>query len=129
MGKHKPTWDPSTDCGDYVIVTDCAALYMTGRKKWQKRYYRHNTRPGSLKEITMDALIDKFGGGEVLRRAVSGMLPKNKLRDKRLGRLKCFEGSEHPYDENIIRFSGKKVGERGWEDAVKAIREAENYRI
>ena len=101
MGKHKPIWDPSTDCGDYVVVTGCAALHLTGNKKWQKMYYRHNTRPGSLRSVTMDVLMAKHGGAEVLRRAVSGMLPKNRLRDKRLARLKAFEGDAHPYKENI----------------------------
>ncbi|KAH7349727.1 54S ribosomal protein L23 [Plectosphaerella cucumerina] len=122
MGKHKPTWDPSTDCGDYVVVTDCAALRMTGRKKWQKTYYRHNTRPGSLRSITADALMAKHGGAEILRRAVSGMLPKNRLRDKRLARLKAFESGAHPYKQNILRFGETKVGETGWEAAVEAIR-------
>ncbi|CAK7244649.1 MAG: 54S ribosomal protein L23, mitochondrial [Sporothrix thermara] len=129
MGKHKPIWDPSTDCGDYVVVTDCAALYTTGKKKWRKTYYRHNTRPGSLKAVTMDVLMDKLGGAEVLRKAVSGMLPKNRLREKRLARLKAFEGSAHPYKENIVRFSGTPVGAEGWEKAVQAIRDADKSRI
>ncbi|KAH7629177.1 mitochondrial 54S ribosomal protein YmL23 [Sordaria sp. MPI-SDFR-AT-0083] len=129
MGKHKPIWDPSTDCGDYVVVTNCAGLYTTGHKKWRKTYYRHNTRPGSLQAITMDALMEKHGGAEVLRKAVSGMLPKNRLRDKRLARLKAFEGDAHPYKENLVRFGGKVVGAEGWEEAVKAIREADMQRI
>ena len=123
MGKNKPIWDPSTDCGDYVVVTNCAALYTTGNKKWQKTYYRHNTKPGSLRSVTMDVLMAKFGGSEVLRRAVSGMLPKNRLRDKRLARLKAFEGDAHPYKQNLIRFAGVEVGKEGWEQAAKAIRE------
>jgi large subunit ribosomal protein L13 len=129
MGKHKPTWDPSTDCGDYVVVTNCAALHVTGRKKWQKTYYRHNTRPGSLQAVTMDVLMDKHGGAEVLRKAVSGMLPKNRLRDKRLARLKAFEGDAHPYKQNIIRFGGKSVGSEGWDAAVTALREADAKRL
>jgi large subunit ribosomal protein L13 len=107
MGKHKPIWDPSTDCGDYVVVTNCNALHTTGKKRWQKQYYRHNTRPGSLKQISMDGLMEKLGGAEVLRKAVSGMLPKNRLRDDRLARLKAFEGDAHPYKENIVSFAGK----------------------
>lgn len=129
MGKHKPTWDPSTDCGDYVVVTNCAALHVTGRKKWQKTYYRHTTRPGSLRSVTMDVLMAKHGGAEVLRKAVSGMLPKNRLREKRLARLKAFEGPSHPYKQNIVRFNGVKVGDNGWEDAVKAIRESGMKRL
>ncbi|RKF63727.1 54S ribosomal protein L23, mitochondrial [Erysiphe neolycopersici] len=108
MGKHKPIWDPATDCGDYVIVTNCAQLYTTGKKRWQKKYYRHNTRPGSLQTLTMDDLMAKQGGAEVLRRAVNGMLPKNRLRDDRLARLKAFEGEKHPYNANIVRFWGIK---------------------
>ena len=88
MGKNKPIWDPSTDCGDYVVATGCHDLHTTGKKRFQKKYYTHNTRPGSLKEITMDKMFAKWGGAEVLRKAVSGMLPKNRLRDKRLARLK-----------------------------------------
>ena len=74
MGKHKPIFDPSTDCGDYVVVTNCAALHTTGRKKWQKTYYRHSTRPGSLKALTMDRLMEKQGGagrdGQIRRQQV-----------------------------------------------------------
>ncbi|KAL1976875.1 hypothetical protein VTN31DRAFT_3157 [Thermomyces dupontii] len=109
MGKHKPIWDPSTDCGDYVVAVNCHNLHTTGKKRFQKKYYTHTTRPGSLKSMTMDKMFEKWGGGEVLRRAVRGMLPKNRLRDKRLARLKTFEGLEHPYEENIVRINGKPV--------------------
>jgi large subunit ribosomal protein L13 len=88
MGKHKPTFDPSSDCGDYVVAVNCAAVKTTGRKMAQKKYYSHTTRPGSLKSISMEKLLEKWGGGEVVRRAVRGMLPKNRLRDVRLGRLR-----------------------------------------
>lgn len=103
MGKNKPIWDPSTDCGDYVVATGCHDLHTTGKKRFQKKYYRHNTRPGSLKEITMDKMFAKWGGAEVLRRAVRGMLPKNRLRDDRMARLKAFEGQAHPYKMNLIK--------------------------
>lgn len=88
MGKHKPIYDPSTDCGDYVVAVGCHDLRTTGKKRQQKLYYTHNTRPGSLKSMTMEKMFQKWGGGEVLRRAVKGMLPKNRLQDKRLARLK-----------------------------------------
>jgi large subunit ribosomal protein L13 len=109
MGKHKPIFDPSTDCGDYVVVTNCSHLFTTGKKRWQKTYYRHNTRPGNLKTISMDGLMAKLGGAEVLRKAVSGMLPKNRLRDDRLNRLKAFEGDAHPYKPNIVKFEGRPM--------------------
>jgi large subunit ribosomal protein L13 len=89
MGKHKPIYDPSTDCGDYVVCTGLSKLHTTGKKMQKKKYYSHTTRPGSLKEITMERMMEKWGGGEILRRAVRGMLPKNRLRDDRMARLKC----------------------------------------
>jgi large subunit ribosomal protein L13 len=88
MGKHKPIYDPSTDCGDYVVATNCQSIRVTGKKMQQKLYYSHTTRPGSLKSISMENMMAKWGGAEVLRRAVRGMLPKNRLRDVRLARLK-----------------------------------------
>ena len=103
MGKHKPIFDPSTDCGDYVVATNCTHLHTTGKKRFQKLYYTHTTRPGSLKSLSMDKMMAKWGGGEVLRKAVSGMLPKNRLRKGRLARLKTFEGSGHPYKKNLVR--------------------------
>ncbi|PWY73667.1 50S ribosomal protein L13 [Aspergillus heteromorphus CBS 117.55] len=109
MGKNKPIYDPSTDCGDYVVALGCHDLRTTGNKRAQKKYYTHNTRPGSLKSMTMDQMFEKWGGGEVLRRAVRGMLPKNRLRDKRLARLKTFEGLAHPYKLNLVKFNGETV--------------------
>ncbi|PYI10239.1 50S ribosomal protein L13 [Aspergillus sclerotiicarbonarius CBS 121057] len=109
MGKNKPIYDPSTDCGDYVVAVGCHDLRVTGKKRHQKKYYTHNTRPGSLRSMTMDKMFEKWGGGEVLRRAVRGMLPKNRLRDKRLARLKTFEGLAHPYKENIVKINGQSV--------------------
>ncbi|KAF2738193.1 50S ribosomal protein-like protein L13 [Polyplosphaeria fusca] len=120
MGKHKPIFDPSTDCGDYVVATNCTHLHTTGKKRFQKLYRTHTTRPGSLKEISMDKMMAKWGGGEVLRKAVSGMLPKNRLRKERLARLKTFEGVGHPYESNLLRVArgaGQGIAEH---PAVKA---------
>ncbi|KAL1606948.1 54S ribosomal protein L23, mitochondrial [Nothophoma quercina] len=128
MGKHKPIFDPSTDCGDYVVAIDCANLHTTGKKRFQKLYRTHTSRPGSLKEINMDRMMAKWGGGEVLRKAVSGMLPKNRLRKERLARLKTFEGTAHPYEENLLRVSnggGQSIAElpqvKKTLDAAKAV--------
>ncbi|RMZ91116.1 hypothetical protein DV736_g1641, partial [Chaetothyriales sp. CBS 134916] len=118
MGKNKPIWDPSTDCGDYVVAVGCHDLHTTGKKRFQKQYYTHTTRPGSLKQMSMDRMFAKWGGGEVLKRAVRGMLPKNRLRDKRLARLKCFETMAHPYGKNIVRFGGLPRGVSGGGGAV-----------
>jgi large subunit ribosomal protein L13 len=62
----------------------------------------------------MDELMGKLGGAEVLRKAVSGMLPKNRLRDDRLARLKAFEGDAHPYKGNIVKFNGKTITGAEW---------------
>ncbi|RMZ81986.1 hypothetical protein DV737_g2335, partial [Chaetothyriales sp. CBS 132003] len=123
MGKNKPIWDPSTDCGDYVVAVGCHDLHTTGKKRFQKQYYTHTTRPGSLKQMSMDRMFAKWGGGEVLKRAVRGMLPKNRLRDKRLARLKCFETMAHPYGKNIVRFAGvpRGVGSGGGGAVIQAI--------
>jgi len=103
MGKHKPVFHPSNDCGDYVVAVGCHDLRVTGKKRDQKMYYKHTTRPGvGFKQMNMNRIFTKFGGGEVLRRAVSGMLPKNRLREIRLARLKVFEGLHHPFKKNLV---------------------------
>lgn len=104
MGKHKPIWNPSTDCGDYVVAAGCHDLHTTGQKRFQKQYYSHTTRPGSLKQMSMDRMFEKWGGGEVLRRAVRGMLPKNRLRDKRLSRLKGIDDYDSIFNEQTLIF-------------------------
>ncbi|SCU88637.1 LAMI_0D10814g1_1 [Lachancea mirantina] len=108
MGKHKPVYHPTQDCGDYVVVTNCQFLRVTGKKMEQKHYWSHSGRPGSLKLTSMRALIDNKGHGEILKKAVSGMLPKNKLRKLRLERLKVFDASENPYKSNIVAYADQQ---------------------
>ncbi|KAK4516194.1 uncharacterized protein ATC70_011163 [Mucor velutinosus] len=105
MGKHKPIYDPAADCGDYVVVLNAKDILVSGKKAEQKLYRHHTMHPGGLKEITFENLQAK-DATEPLRKAVSGMLPKNKLRQVRMDRLKIFEGSEHPYEANIIKQHG-----------------------
>lgn len=107
MGKHKPIYDPAADCGDYVVVINAKDILVTGKKAENKLYRHHTMHPGGLKEITFENLQAK-DATEPIRKAVSGMLPKNKLRQVRLERLKIFEGSEHPYEANIIKQYGLK---------------------
>ena len=95
MGKHKPIYNPSTDCGDYVVAVGCHDLHVTGKKTQQKQYYKQTTRPGSLRSMSLEELKEKWGGSEILRRAVRGMLPKNRLREKRLARLKGITLKRH----------------------------------
>ncbi|KAG4302121.1 hypothetical protein PCK1_001680 [Pneumocystis canis] len=103
MGKHKPIYHPAADIGDYVVVTHCAFLRLEHRQL-NRIYVRHTGRPGGMKTWTMKEWMERQGGSAVVRHAVAGMLPKNRLRDRRLDRLKCFENGIHPYSENIQRF-------------------------
>lgn len=105
QGKHKPTYSPNRDHGDYVVVTNCSHMKVSGNKLHDKTYWSHTTRPGSLKLVPMDRMVENKGFGWVLQKAVKGMIPKNKLRLARLDRLKVFNGDEHPYKDNLIAFA------------------------
>ncbi|KAF9391301.1 54S ribosomal protein L23, mitochondrial [Podila verticillata] len=102
MGKHKPIYDPASDCGDYVVVINAKAVKTTGTKATDKLYRSHSGYPGGLKETTFENLMAKDPDA-IIRKAVSGMLPKNRLREPRLGRLFIFEGEVHPYEQNIVK--------------------------
>ncbi|PKI83629.1 54S ribosomal protein L23, mitochondrial [Malassezia vespertilionis] len=105
MGKHKPLYDPAVDAGDYVVVTNASHIAVTGKKADQKLYRHHTMYPGGLKEIPFNTMLQKKPE-EIIRRAVSGMLPKNKLRDRRLERLKIFPDDTNPYEANIVKRYG-----------------------
>jgi large subunit ribosomal protein L13 len=100
MGKNKPYFAPYLDCGDYVVVINASQIKVSGRKAKEKKYYRHSGYPGGFKEITFAQQLEK-NPKKIIWHAVAGMLPKNKLRDKRLARLKIFVGNQHPYGEKI----------------------------
>lgn len=100
QGKHKVDYVPYLDCGDYVVVINAAKVRLTGKKPETKKYTRYSGYPGGLKEINFDKLL-KENPAEVIRHAVGGMLPKNKLRDQRLKRLFVFADEKHPYQNNI----------------------------
>lgn len=104
QGKHKPVYFDGSDCGDYVVVTNCQYIYTTGKKDQYKLYRSHSGKPGNLHEITLADLKSRKGGGEILKRAVSGMLPKNQLRQRRLDRLRLVESSDNPWAANVIAF-------------------------
>jgi len=95
-GKGKPMYTTHIDCGDFVVVINADNLVVTGEKADDKMYYRHSGYPGNLKEATLKEKQAKKSG-EVIRLAVKGMLPKNKLVDERLKRLKIYAGSEHTH--------------------------------
>ncbi|KAG0229902.1 54S ribosomal protein L23, mitochondrial [Actinomortierella wolfii] len=102
MGKHKPIYDPAADCGDYVVVINAKDVMVTGTKSKDKLYRHHSGYPGGLKETNFESLMAKDPDA-IIRKAVSGMLPKNRLREPRLARLFVFEGESHPYEQNIIK--------------------------
>lgn len=87
QGKHKPTYAPHKDCGDTVVVKNPAQIHLSGKKKKRKKYYHHSGYPGGLKETEFKELLDERPQ-EVIKRAVWNMLPKNKLRQQRIKRLK-----------------------------------------
>jgi large subunit ribosomal protein L13 len=95
-GKGKPMYTTHIDCGDFVVVINADNLVVTGEKADDKMYYRHSGYPGNLKEATLKEKQTKKSG-EVIRLAVKGMLPKNKLVDERLKRLKIYAGAEHTH--------------------------------
>ncbi len=95
-GKNKPSFSPHMDNGDYVVVTNCDKFAVTGKKMTDKIYYRHTGYLGGLKETSLEDLLEKKPT-KALELAVSGMLPKNKLRSAMLARLKLFTGDEHTF--------------------------------
>lgn len=95
-GKHKPTFSPHLDGGDFVVVTNCEKIIVTGDKLDTVRYYRHSRHPGGLKSRTMREQLDRFPD-RVLLAAVKGMLPKTKLGRVQIKKLKIYPGSEHPH--------------------------------
>jgi large subunit ribosomal protein L13 len=95
-GKNKPTYTPSIDTGDFVIVVNAEKIMLTGAKFDDKIYYSHSGFPGGIKSISAGKLLQKRPE-EVIRKAVKGMLPKNKLSRHMLSKLKIYAGSEHPH--------------------------------
>lgn len=96
-GKHKPSYTPHVDCGDYVIIVNAEKVHTTGQKLTQKKYYRHSGYPGGIKEVTLRDQLQKFPE-RVLETAVKGMLPKNRLGRRMFKKLKVYAGPNHPHE-------------------------------
>jgi len=104
-GKGKKDYTPHVDGGDYVVCINAGKVYVSGKKRRQKMYYRHSGYIGGLREETFETLIEKQPG-RVIRLAVKGMLPDNKLRAKMLRRLKVYRGGEHPHrSQNLVELT------------------------
>lgn len=95
-GKHNPLFTPHVDTGDWVIVVNADKIVLTGRKLDEKNYYRHSGYIGGLKTISAKELLEKRPE-DLIRFAVKGMLPKNKLGRKLFKKLKVYAGDEHPH--------------------------------
>jgi large subunit ribosomal protein L13 len=95
-GKHKPMYTPWLDTGDYVIVINAEKLHVTGRKLDQKIYYRHSGYPGGLKSVSLRDQLNQHPD-RVLKAAVRGMLPHNRLGRAMFKKLKVYRGAEHPH--------------------------------
>ena len=95
-GKDKPIFTPHLDTGEFVVVINAGKVKLTGRKLQEKKYYHHSGYPGGIKSITAKELIQKKPE-ELIRKAVRGMLPKNRLGRKLLKKLKVYSGHDHPH--------------------------------
>ena len=99
-GKHKPSFSPHVDGGDFVIVVNAGRVKLTGAKESDKRYYRHTGYPGGLRVTSLSEMRKKKPEA-VVRLAVKGMLPKNRLGRGQLNKLKVYSGSEHPHEAQL----------------------------
>jgi large subunit ribosomal protein L13 len=100
IGKSKPYFVSNLDCGDYVVVINAEKIKVTGNKEVRKRYSRHSGYPGGYREETLMELR-KRNPVDIIRFAVLGMLPQNKLQDRMLTRLFIFKGAEHAYKDKF----------------------------
>ena len=95
-GKRKPEYTPHIDTGDFVVVINARDVAVTGNKREQKRYYRHSGYPGGLRSRTLGEQLERRPE-EVIRRAVRGMLPRNRLARRQITKLKVYAGPDHPH--------------------------------
>lgn len=95
-GKHKPEYTPHVDTGDHIVVINAEKVHVTGRKREQKRYYRHTGYPGNMKETSLQELLESHPE-RVLERAVKGMMPRNPLGRDMQRKLRVYAGAEHPH--------------------------------
>lgn len=95
-GKHKTTFAPHMDMGDHVIIVNAEKVVLTSNKAQRKMAYRHSGFPGGLKSVSYEELLEK-NPVRAVEKAIRGMLPKNKLADQQIKKLKIYSGSEHPH--------------------------------
>lgn len=121
-GKHKPTYAPHMDMGDYVVIVNAEKIAVTGKKETQKKYYRHSGYPGGFKQPTYREVMAKFPE-RIIETAVKGMLPKNRLGKQQYLKLKVYRGAQHPHaaqrpeplviEENVARGKARIAAAQG----------------
>jgi large subunit ribosomal protein L13 len=99
-GKHKPLFTPHVDTGDFVVVVNAEKIHLTGSKLDNKMYYRHSGYPGGIKATSAGELMEK-SPETIIKHAVRGMLPKNKLGREQFKKLKVYSGKEHPHTSQM----------------------------
>lgn len=112
MGKQKVNYVPYLDNGDFVVVTNASQVKVTGKKFTQKTYYHHSGYPGGLRAETFDKLIQRRPT-EVIRHAVKGMLPKNKLGQSMITKLHVYSGEDHPFEKQLGSAFAKAMADKG----------------
>jgi large subunit ribosomal protein L13 len=105
MGKHKAVFSPHLDTGDHVVIVNAGQVKVTGRKLEQKVYYRHSGYPGGLRAETLGTLL-KRKPTWVIEHAVRGMLPRTRLGDAMMGKLRVYAGPEHPHEGQVSPGTG-----------------------
>lgn len=114
-GKHRPTFSPHLDNGDFVVIVNASKVKITGSKTQQKAYVRHSGYPGGFRETLMATLLEKHPD-RVVQNAVKGMLPHNRLGRKLLKHLKVYGGPDHPHAAQVNAGHGKAKSAAGKKD-------------
>lgn len=97
-GKHKATYTPHMDCGDFVVVVNAEKVHLTGKKRQNEKFYWHTGHPGGIKERTLGKILESKYPERVIQKAVERMLGEGPLARKHLGNLKVYAGEAHPHD-------------------------------
>lgn len=95
-GKRKPEYTPHCDTGDFVVIVNAEKIAVTGKKRTDKLYWRHSGYPGGIRSRTLNEMLERRPE-EVIRKAVQGMLPRNRLARQQINKLKVYAGPEHPH--------------------------------
>jgi large subunit ribosomal protein L13 len=118
-GKHKPTYEPHLDDGDFVIIVNAAKVRVSGRKTSQMTYYRHSGFPGGLKSRSYPEMMTRFPE-RVLERAVKGMLPSGTLGEAMAKHLKVYRGPDHPHQSQVIGSERARVAREARDAEMRA---------